>query len=123
MTKQDKVLFPTMVSRSNALKLSNWISKRKRMAGIMAPPDLDSFFDRIDEGENWESMVPKVVLNQLGLQGTRTPAPVSRPRESPAPSPAAAAAAGGTVGSNARSRLNNTKFDSMFQRFKELFGI
>jgi hypothetical protein len=126
MTKQDKVLFPTMVSRSNALKLNNWISKRKRTAGIMAPPDLESFFDKIDEGEDWESTVPKLVLNQLGLQayhqgGTRPPAPVSRPRESPAPSPAAADA--GTVGSNARSRLNNTKFDPIFQRFKELSGI
>ena len=124
MTKQDKVLFPTMVSRSNALKMSNWFQKRRRLAGIMAPPDLDSFFDRIDEDENWESVVPRTVLNQLGLQayhqgGARTPAPVSRPRESSAPSPAAA----GTVGSNVRNRLNNTKFDSMFQRFKELSGI
>ena len=34
-----------------------------------------------------------------------------------------AAADAGTVGSNARSRLNNTKFDPIFQRFKELSGI
>ena len=90
MTKQSKVLFPTMICHINALKLSNWFQKRRRLAGIIEPPDLDIFFDKIDTDDNWESTVPRDVLTQLGLQsyhqgGARTPAPVPRPRESPAP--------------------------------------
>jgi hypothetical protein len=57
-----------MICRINALVMSNWFKKRKRVAGIISPPDLDKFFDKIAEDDNWESIVPLPALTQLGLQ-------------------------------------------------------
>jgi hypothetical protein len=68
MTKKSKVLFPTMICRINALVMSNWFKKRKCVAGIISPPDLNKFFNKIAEDDNWESIVPLPVLTQVGLQ-------------------------------------------------------
>ena len=57
-----------MICRINALVMSNWFKKRKCVAGIISPPDLNKFFNKIAEDDNWESIVPLPVLTQVGLQ-------------------------------------------------------
>jgi hypothetical protein len=66
--KQNKVFFPTMMCRRHtALLLNHWFAQRKRLAGIISPPEFDKFFTKITEDDNWGVLLKSI----RGLLKTR----------------------------------------------------
>ena len=65
---QAKHLRFTMMCRKNGLILISWFKKRKMQAGQMSGPNLDRFFQDVEEDNNWEQRIPASVLKQLGLE-------------------------------------------------------
>jgi len=138
--RQPKELRCTMICRKTSLVLSAWFRKRRLVAGQIAGPDLNQFFEDVEMDNNWEQLVPQSVLAQLGLQqqnlprgdGVNTTLRVGggAPNRG-APNGGALGGGGGhgggattETGRQTGTRINNVNFfASMFQRFRDLTAV
>jgi hypothetical protein len=133
--RQPKELRCTMICRKTSLVLSAWFRKRRLVAGQIAGPDLNRFFEDVEMDNNWEQVVPQSVLAQLGLQQQNLPRSDggNTPLRACGGAPIGGAPGGGggngggattETGRQTGTRINNVNFvASMFQRFRDLTAV
>ena len=128
-TAQPRYLLSTIILRKVALQLNHYFQTHCTTAAVVRVPNFSQFFDDVEIDNPWESVVPVAVRSQLGFPVVDVP-PAYQYQQAPpsyqppaSGSPAPAPAPGGSTPPPQRTRIANTNFNPMFQRYRDMTAV
>ncbi len=119
-------LFPAMLIKRVAMKMSDWFKKQFKLPYPVPVPDFAETLEKIENEEHWQPLASPRFLRALGLTQPNPRPPVApgpgraAPRPQAQPAAAAAAAAAQAVEVPQEPRVfNNVNFNTRFAPFRE----